>query len=145
MMVEGISGDIRFGSSAVIGGIAREVYERIEAHYGRTPEFGEARWRSFYEPHAAEGIIDEMLQEHGVPVIRGHRLAEGAAGVVKEGNRLLAIRLENGRELRAKQFIDASIEGDLLHFAGVATETLREGNAKYGETLNGIYPFPDAN
>jgi len=35
-------------------------------------------------------------------------------------------------------FIDASIEGDLLHAAGVATTWGRESNDLYGETKNGI-------
>ncbi|WP_081652439.1 FAD-dependent oxidoreductase [Cyclobacterium qasimii] len=46
--------------------------------------------------------------------------------------------LEDGSEIKAKVFVDASIEGHLLHFAGVTTETIREGNDKYGEKLNGI-------
>ena len=58
--------------------------------------------------------------------------------IEKEENKLKSIILENGFEISAKLFIDASIEGHLIHFAGVTTETMREGNATYGETRNGI-------
>ncbi len=142
MLVEGIAGDIRFGSGNVISGITREVFEHIEQHYDRTPDFKNPGWRRTYEPHVAEGIINAMLDEHEVPVIRGERLLEGPAGVTREDDRIIAIQLENGTVIHAQQFIDASIEGDLLHFAGVTTETIREGNARYGESRNGIYPFP---
>jgi hypothetical protein len=38
----------------------------------------------------------------------------------------------------ARVFIDATYEGDLLAFAGLSFAVGREGNAKYGETNNGI-------
>ena len=138
MMVEGIVKDIRFGSSAVIGGIAREVYTAIEEFYGRVPKFNEYGWYSNYEPHVAEKIIQEFIhKEENIKVIRYARILE-QGGVVRDGNRISRIKLENGMEIQAQMFIDASIEGHLLHFAGISTETIREGNAKYGETKNGI-------
>jgi hypothetical protein len=36
-------------------------------------------------------------------------------------------------------FIDATYEGDLMAKAGVSYTLMREGNAKYGETYNGIH------
>jgi hypothetical protein len=53
-------------------------------------------------------------------------------------NIITKVILENGLEIEAKVYIDASIEGHLLHFAGITTETIREGNQKYDETLNGV-------
>jgi hypothetical protein len=138
MMVEGIVKDIRFGSARVIGGIAREVYTAIEAYYGLEPDFEDPDWYSRYEPSVAESIIENLLaREENIKIIRKTRIKE-TGGVEKEGNELKCIFLENGIEISAKLFIDASIEGHLIHFAGVSTETLREGNAKYGETRNGI-------
>jgi len=138
MAVEGISGDIRFASSAVIGGIARELYTMIEAYYGRNPRFGTPGWRSYYEPHVSEMMIDSLLAAENITIVRGKRLKEGVKGVLKEGTRLTHILLEDGTPIQANIFIDASIEGHLLHFAGVETETIREGNALYNETKNGI-------
>ncbi len=138
MMVEGIVKDIRFGSARVIGGIAREVYTAIEAYYGLEPDFQDPAWSSRYEPSVAESIIEDLLaREKNIKIIRKTRIKE-AGGVEKEGNELKRVFLENGIEISAKLFIDASIEGHLIHFAGVSTETLREGNAKYDETRNGI-------
>jgi len=138
MMVEGIVKDIRFGSARVIGGIAREVYTAMEAYYGLEPDFLDPDWYSRYEPSVAEGIIEDLLaREENIRIIRKTRIKE-AGGIEKEGNKLQFVLLENGIEISAKLFIDASIEGHLIHFAGVSTETFREGNAKYGETKNGI-------
>ncbi|MBK8501063.1 MAG: FAD-dependent oxidoreductase [Saprospiraceae bacterium] len=138
MMVEGIVGDIMFGSSVVIGGIARELYTAIEAHYGRTPRFDEYGWSSPHEPKAAERIIEEFLaKEKNITIIRNTRVRE-QDGIKKTGSRIRSITLENGQEISADVFIDASVEGHLIHLAGVTTETIREGKDKYGESKNGI-------
>lgn len=138
MMVEGIAKDIRFGSSVVIGGIARELYTAIEKYYGRKPAFDEYGWHSRYEPSVAEQIIEEFLaHEENIQIIRNTRIKE-ANGVQQEGATIQSITLENGQKISAQVFVDASVEGHLLHFAGVMTETIREGNQFYNETKNGI-------
>ncbi len=138
MLVEGIASDIGFGSARVIGGIAREFYIAVEKYYGLEAEFDNPNWFSKYEPSVAEEIIELMLErESYISVIRKSRIKE-ENGVVKEGNKITKVVLENGAEIEAKVFIDASIEGHLLHLAGITTETIREGNKKYGETLNGV-------
>ena len=50
MVVEGLGKDMRFGNARVIGGIAREFYEKVEAHYGLKAEFENPKWYSKYEP-----------------------------------------------------------------------------------------------
>jgi ribulose 1,5-bisphosphate synthetase/thiazole synthase len=138
MLVEGIVKDIRFGSARVIGGIAREIYESIESYYGLKADFENPDWYSHYEPSVAEGIIEDYLgREDNIKIIRKTRIKE-RKGVVMEGTVIKRIGLENGNIISAKIFIDASIEGHLLHFAGITTETIREGNEKYGESKNGI-------
>ncbi|MEM8968886.1 MAG: FAD-dependent oxidoreductase [Bacteroidota bacterium] len=138
MMVEGIAKDIRFGSSVVIGGITREIYTAIERHYGREPNFDQYGWYSRYEPSVAEEIIEQFLaREEKIRVIRNTRIKE-QGGVRKSGTVIQSIALENGQTITAQVFIDASVEGHLLHLAGVTTETIREGNQMYGETKNGV-------
>ena len=138
MMVEGIAKDIRFGSSVVIGGIARELYTAIEDYYGRKPAFDQYGWYSRYEPSVAEEIIEQFLaQEKDIRIIRKTRIKE-ENGVRKQGSRIQSITLENGQKITATVFIDASVEGHLLHLAGITSETIREGNQAYGETKNGI-------
>jgi hypothetical protein len=87
------------------------------------------------EPHVAERVFDEMARETGVEVLRGARLS----AVRKDGARIRGITMEDGTVVRAKIFIDATYEGDLMAKAGVSYTLQREGNAKYGETYNGIH------
>ncbi len=138
MVVEGLGKDIRFGSGTVIGGIAREFYVAVEKYYGLEAEFDNPDWYSKYEPSVAEQIIEELLaRDQNITLIRKKRIREHE-GVLKDGTQISQVILEDGQAIRAKVFVDASIEGHLLHFAGVSTETIREGNQVYGETLNGI-------
>lgn len=149
MSVEGLGGtDIdnhkEFQNSPAVGGLALEFYRRISARYGQQGKFDEmVRMRAkqsglwHFEPHVAESVFNAWLTKAGVRVLRGHRLAE-RSGARKDGARLVALRCENGAEISAKVFLDATYEGDLLAAAGVSTVVGREGNAKYGETKNGI-------
>lgn len=115
------------GNKAAIGGISREFYRRMGAHYG-TNEV----WK--LEPHVAESVFNQMIAEAKVPVYLQERLAS----VRKEGGRISEIAMENGDVLRAKVFIDTSYEGDLMAKAGVSYFVGREANATYHETLDGI-------
>ena len=87
-----------------------------------------------FEPHVAEDILFQMLNEAKVAVYFQQRLAS----VKKEGGRITEIAMENGKVYRAKMFIDATYEGDLMAKAGVSYTVGREANAQYNETLNGV-------
>jgi hypothetical protein len=50
----------------------------------------------------------------------------------------LEISTEDGTIFRAKMFIDATYEGDLMARSGVSYFVGREANSTYGETLDGI-------
>jgi hypothetical protein len=91
-----------------------------------------------FEPHVAEQILREMLNEHKVGVVTGERLDRSDKGVILHGERLSTFRTESGKSFGASVFIDASYEGDLMAAAGVSYAVGREPNAKYGETLNGV-------
>lgn len=108
------------GGPGVCGGIAREVYNQIGQ-------------RNF-KPSDAEAVYKKMLDEAGVQV---HYLAH-LDKVVKDGTRITSIAMENGLVVNAKQFIDATYEGDLLARAGVSYAVGREANSVYNETYNGI-------
>ncbi|RYD79457.1 MAG: FAD-dependent oxidoreductase, partial [Verrucomicrobiaceae bacterium] len=139
------------GNSSILGGLSREFYHRVylhyqndaawtvqtQAQYGNNGQGGPAfnhttQIASVFEPKVAEAIFEQLIQEHGVPIIRGRMLLTD--GVVKDGQRIKAMRLENGREIRAKMFIDATYEGDLMAKAGVRYFVGREPNSQYGET-----------
>ncbi|MFO1451932.1 MAG: FAD-dependent oxidoreductase [Opitutaceae bacterium] len=133
-----------------VGGMAREVYERIGAHYGQkpgtafdTPTTAEQVKMGVdyqkppslaFEPRVAEQVFNEMAQAAGVTVRKGERLVS----VRKSGARVQELVMESGLVVRAAMYLDATYEGDLLARAGVAYTYGREANAQYGETANGI-------
>ena len=148
------------GNKGAIGGIAREFYGRIAEHYAKegswlseqpaeyfarragsqtkasdpltAPAGQRTMWT--FEPKVAELILKEMLQEADVPVRYHQRLAS----VRKRGDRIVAIAMDDGSEFRARMYIDASYEGDLMAKAGVQYHVGREANSVYRETLNGV-------
>ncbi|MFO0850020.1 MAG: FAD-dependent oxidoreductase [Gemmataceae bacterium] len=139
------------GNKAVVGGIAREFYQRVKKHYDRPEAWvhekregyknyrpgDDAMWT--FEPKVAERLLREMLAEHKVPVAFGERLDRTPGkGVSLDGKRITAITTESGKQFAGKVFIDATYEGDLMAAAGVSYAVGREPNSQYGETLNGV-------
>jgi hypothetical protein len=133
MSVEGLGGsDIdnhkEFKNGAAVGGMAAEFYLQLGKVYGQpVPQYR-------FEPHVAEAVFAQWLQEAGVTLYPGQRLV----GVQKDGAKVVKIWTESGEEFVGQVFIDATYEGDLLAAAGVKTRIGREANAEYGETKNGI-------
>lgn len=109
------------GRGEAIGGMATEFYKRV----------GQLR---FFKASKAEEVFRAMLDDAKVPVHFEHRLKD----VKRDKNRITEITTENGVTFRAKMFVDASYEGDLLAKAGVSYHVGRESNATYGETINGV-------
>ncbi len=116
-----------FGRKQAIGGLSLRFYQRVGAHYGK-----EAEWN--FEPHVAEAIFEAMVKEAGVAVVHRQYLDT----VTMSGRRIAEVRMLGGLRVKAKVFVDATYEGDLLAKAGVTYTVGREANSQYGETLNGI-------
>ena len=132
-MVSGGLSRTDFGKKEVIGGLALEFYQRAGKKYGR-----EIEWMP--EPHVAEAILNEMIQEaKTITVFLNHRLKE-KSGVKKDGTRVMEITMENGARFQGTIFADASYEGDLLAQAEVAFTWGRESSAQYNESLAGVRP-----
>ena len=110
----------------VIGGYAREFFERAGRHYGEP-----IAWR--FEPKVAEQILRDWLAEAKVAVFFDHRLRSAH----RHGHRVTSIAAENGSEFAAKVYIDSSYEGDLMKAAGVSYTVGRESQRKHGESLAG--------
>jgi hypothetical protein len=143
------------GDKAAIGGLSRDFYHRLWQHYQadsawnwapRMPlksqgaeEEGkpkvEAMW--LFEPHVAEKIFDDYVREFQIPVLRNEWL-DREHGVVKQGDRIVSIRMLSGKTFAGKMFVDATYEGDLMAAAGVSFHVGREANSVYGEMWNGI-------
>jgi len=110
----------------VIGGYAREFYERAGRHYGEP-----IAWR--FEPSVAEKILRDWLAEAKVKVFFDHRVQAAR----KNGRRIVSLVAENGAEFAGTVYIDSSYEGDLMKAAGVSYTVGREGRRQYGESLAG--------
>lgn len=140
------------GNKQAIGGIAREFYRQVRRHYAQAkswqhetlPEY-QARKKTavdddtmwMFEPHVATAIYRDMIAAAKVPVVLSQRL-DLAAGVIKQGTRLTALKMESGEVYRGRMFIDATYEGDVMAKAGVSYTVGREANAEFNETLNGM-------
>lgn len=128
-MTSGGLGWTDYGNQNAIGGMSREFYQRVGQYYGKSIQWS-------FEPHVAENVFNDMLREANVPV----RFRQRLASVKKENGRIIEISMEDGSRYRAKMFIDATYEGDLMAMAGVSFTVGREGTNVYGESLNGIRP-----
>ncbi len=144
------------GNKSVIGGLAREFYHRIWQHYQRPDvwrfekreTFGnrgqgteavdaERRTMWIFEPHVAERVFEDMLKEAKVEVVREQRL-DRQSGVRLKGRTIQSLKTLSGRTYRARAFIDATYEGDLMAAAGVSYHVGREAKDVYGELWNGV-------
>ncbi len=144
-MTSGGLGATDIGNKFAITGLSRSFYRRLGRYYGELEA-----WT--FEPHVAEMILNQYIQEANVPVLTRHRII----AVKKQGARIQNITVENvelprretNQTIHAKMFIDCSYEGDLMALAKVSYTVGRESNTQYEETLNGVqlrdkHQFPD--
>lgn len=155
-MTSGGLGFTDTGNKEVIGGLAREFYQRLYDHYQKpenwkwqardeygnkgqgTPAIdGDKRTMWIFEPYAAEQIFESWVDEHNITVLRDHWL-DRESGLVVKDHRIHQITTTNGNTFRSRIFIDATYEGDLMAAAGVTYHVGRESNTTYGETWNGV-------
>ena len=120
------------GNIKVIGGMTREFFEMIGRRYGK-----EVSW--FYEPHLAEEVFKEMIEEENIHVYYNLKLKEKRA-VEKDGSSLVSMEMENGDLFYAQVFIDSTYEGDLMAESGVTYTVGREDNDDYSESFAGVLP-----
>jgi FAD-dependent oxidoreductase family protein len=137
------------GNKYAVSGLGLDFYRRLGRYYGQFES-----WT--FEPHAAEQVFERYIDEADVEVLYSRRLKS----VEKAGTAIRTVTLEYagkpGQRVRgtpdlvvaAKQFIDASYEGDLMARARVSYTVGREGNSRYVETIDGVqlmteHQFPD--
>ncbi len=114
------------GNKSVIGGLAREFYHRIYLYYqkenawkwqkkedygnagqGTTAidENGKTMWN--FEPHVAEQVFEDFINEFNIPVYRNEFL-DRKKGVIKQNGKIVFIKTLSGKKFSAKIFIDAT-------------------------------------
>jgi 2-polyprenyl-6-methoxyphenol hydroxylase-like FAD-dependent oxidoreductase len=118
------------GQQQIIGGLTVEVLDRLRA---RDMVVEEQRSRGiYYIFNSAEMALelDNLIRENKIRLF----LKASCVGAVRDGNRVTAALLEDKsgrRAVRARFFIDASGDGDLLRradFAAWKNETLQPAN-----------------
>jgi hypothetical protein len=145
------------GNKEVIGGLAKEFYERLFDHYQKEDawvwekraEYGNKGQHTvaldggsgtmwIFEPHVAESVFEDLVKENEVPVHRNAWLNRSPEGMVKKDGRIVSINTLDGQMYEANMFIDATYEGDLMAAAGVSYRVGREANSEYGERWDGV-------
>ncbi|KAH6986836.1 FAD dependent oxidoreductase-domain-containing protein [Ilyonectria destructans] len=143
-----------------IGGIAREFYSKIFAYYQSTSvwryetrstylsrkiraqpgpaieESKKVQWT--FEPKVAEYIWEKWMEDGKIPIFRNNAIDRSGSGLIKDGANITSFRTQSGSVFKAKVFIDASYEGDLMETAGVPYRTGREGRDEFNEPLAGV-------
>ncbi len=144
------------GDKSVIGGLARDFYHRLWLHYNTdeawpwqkkeeygnqgqgTPAMdGENRTMWIFEPHVAEQVFEDLIQENQIRVDRDEWLNR-ENGVEMKNGEIVSITTLSGKKYSGKIFLDATYEGDLMASAGVSYHVGREGQEVYGEEWNGV-------
>lgn len=144
------------GNKSIIGGLAREFYQRVYKYYLKpetwkhqkkedygnvgqgTPAIdGENKTMWIFEPHIAENIFEDFIKENNIQVSRNEWLdRENGVKIVNE--KIQSISTLNGKTYNGEIFIDATYEGDLMAAAGVKYHVGREANSIYNEKWNGV-------
>ncbi len=144
------------GKKETIGGLARNFYHRVYNHYQEdeawkwmekdeygntgqgTPAIdGDMRTMWIFEPHIAEQVFDELVEENNIQLYRDEWLNR-ENGVEKTNGKITSITTLSGKTFKGKMFMDATYEGDLMAAAGVSYHVGREGTDVYGEEWNGV-------
>jgi flavin-dependent dehydrogenase len=143
-MVSGGLGATDTGNRSAIGGYSREFFDRVREHYVQKYGADSAQVKDcsggfHFEPHVAEQVFKEMLQEAKVEVLFGQRLDKLLPlSATPSGKRIAGFTTLKGDDFRAAVWIDASYEGDLMARAGVRYTIGREGRDEYQESIAGV-------
>ena len=148
-------GQTDIGNKSAIGGISREFYEAIKAHYDQSEhwkwqakedyldggqtrtEAGESAMWTF-EPSAALQVYETWIQRDNIELLMNKKL-DRTNGVEVQDGKILSIKMLSGEEYHGRVFIDATYEGDLMAAAGISYTVGRESNETYKETMNGVH------
>lgn len=123
---------------STVMGLFDEWHSRVERDYAdrgvalpyKVAEKDHKPWT--YEPSVAMRVTKAMLAEAKVTVLTEHSIKS----IEKDGRSIRSITTSQGA-FRAKTFVDATYEGDLMAAAGIKWTIGREGRSAYGESLAG--------
>lgn len=143
-MSTGGLGKTDIGPDMDIGGFALEFYKRNRAYYNnasflilsdptcRLPAKNcNVTWN--LESHVAIQIFSDMMQGLHIQLVFDAQIES----VERVDNVLVSLRIINQTTIISNVFVDASYEGDLMHFSNISYVYGREANTTYNESLNG--------
>tara|TARA_Y100000588_G_scaffold299437_1_gene320754 strand:- start:2003 stop:3556 length:1554 start_codon:yes stop_codon:yes gene_type:complete len=114
-----------------LGGVSERFTREAAKRSGTDPNTGRARiWVS----RIAEKLFLEMLEEQNIPIVYEQRIE----GIEMDGPKIKVLNTHGGNSYRAKIFIDATYEGDLMATAGVSYTVGRESRDTYNESMAGV-------
>jgi len=144
------------GDKSVIGGLAREFYQRVYKEYSKSETW---RWEKkedygnkgqgtpaldganktmwIFEPHIAEKVFEDMVKESKIRVYKDEWL-DRKNGVEKKNGKIRSITTLRGNIYKGKIFLDATYEGDLMAASKVSYHIGREASKTYNEKWNGV-------
>ena len=136
------------GTRELAGGFYKEYVDSINSYYVRRYGAGSVQAKHAemgfkFEPKAATAVFEAMLaSQPNVELLTMAQFDPLPTNVQKSGQAIVSIAVldrKTGQTKRyaAKQFIDASYEGDLVGAAGAPFVTGREGRSEYGESMAG--------
>ena len=127
-------GQTDIGNKHVIKGVSRDFYRRLGRVYGSLES-----WQ--FEPKEASNVFKQYIKEGNINYVTNYIISDvnKVNGEIKSISLKNTIGNRNSQIVKAKNYIDASYEGDLLALANVSYFVGREGNTKYNETYNGVY------
>jgi len=145
------------GRTQAIGGLSREFYKRVYAEYQKPENWfaekpeefkgegqgvkginHEEKTQWIFEPRIAARVYENWLAEYPNIIVHRDEWLDRERGVELDSlKRITSIKTLGGKTYRAKIFIDATFEGDLMAAAGCTYTVGRESNAQYGEDFNG--------
>jgi len=128
-----------------LSGVWWEFNQRVKTHYAEVygPDSEEAKAcfeGNFAEPKVNQLVFEQMLADReGITVFVRHSI-ENVASTRSFPSAIIAATfrekgVEDALNVRARVYIDATYEGDLMAKAGVRYTVGREDEAAYGESL----------
>ena len=118
-------------NDTLINGVALEFFRNVRDHYGLP--YLPARTES----RVARAVFQAMLDKSSVRL----ECRTDITMVSRGQDRITGCRLSNGRDIRARWWVDASYEGDLIALAGLPFRLGRESQDEFGEPLAGRQPY----
>lgn len=118
---------------SVLGGLVQTFFNTVASIYG--PSVTADNNGTAFEPHIAEQAFNQMLtQQKSLQVVFGAPLSS----IEMNGTTITSVLAGNGITYAAKEFIDASYEGDLMAAANVTYTVGRESTSQYNESIAGV-------